>query len=191
MNTKLTLKFNEYAETWSTALKECYFKGLNKSIIDELELNDEAFVKYSMELAMLTLVIGIRIWMKSKISVDVKEMVREAVVDSFYRDIFNNKDGDEFIASCKGFFKERYDSFFELCPNMDGKDKEKKHLEMVGMARYIFSQVSNKNETKNTALLEKLGIVFINVLSLSEILTKNTSLDIQFPLGKPRFIVQK
>jgi uncharacterized protein YuzE len=190
MNAKLTLKFNEYTETWTGALKECYLQGLEKSIVDELELNDENFIKYSMELAMATLVIGMRIWMKSKITADVKEMVREAVLESFYREIFNNNE-DDFIANCKKFFKERYTFFYELCPNMDGKEKKKQRLEMIGMARYICAQVSDKNEEQNTALFEKLGIVFIRILTLSQILTKNSSLDIQFPLGKPKFIVQK
>ena len=191
MNPKLTLKFNEYTETWSGALKECYFQGLEKSIVDELELDDEAFVKYSMELAMVTLVIAIRMWMKSKISADIKEMVRDAVADSFYREIFNNRNDNEFIASCKDFFKERYKFFFELCPNIDGKNREKQRLELVGMARYVCAQVSSKSEEQNAVLFEKLGLVFIKIQTLSEILTKNSSLDIQMPLGKPKFIVQK
>lgn len=191
MNTKLTLKFNEYVETWAGALKECYFKGLEKSIIDELELDDESFVKYSMELAMVTLVIAMKIWMKGKISADIKEKVRAELVDVFYREIFNNKSDDSFIASCKAFFKERYDFFYEICPNIGGKNREKQQMELVGMARYVCAQVSSRSEEENTTLFEKLGLVFIQILGISETLTKNSSLDIQITMGKPRFIVQK
>ena len=191
MNTKLQMKFNEYVDTWSGLLTECYSRGLDKTIINELQLSDEAFIKYSMELALVTLVVGIRIWMKSKISSDIKEMVREAVVDSFYREIFNNKDDAAFIANCKDFFNERYKAFFELCPNLGGKDKEKQRLELVGLARYVCSQVSDKTEEQNAAVFEKLGIVLINIMLFSERLTHNSSLDIQIPLGKPKFIVQK
>jgi len=156
-----------------------------------LELNEEAFMKYSMELAMITLVIGMRMWMKSKISADIKDMVREAVADSFYREVFSAKNDNAFISTCKDFFNEHYHSFYELCPHIDGKNKEKQQRELIGMARYLCAQVSNKTEEQNTAVFEKLTLVFIHILTLSEILTRNSSLDIQFPIGKPKFIVQK
>lgn len=193
MNAKLTLKFSEYVETWSGVLKACYSRGLDKSIVEQLELTDETFIKYSMELAMVMLVISMRIWFKSKtISLDVKEMVRDAVLDSFYREIFNNKNDESFIAACKSFFKERNNTFYELCPHMDKKNSEKQKMELIGLARYLCAQVSNKGEANNIALFEKLGLIFIDTLMLSERLTRNSSLDIQFRVsGKPKFIVQQ
>ena len=191
MNTKLRMKFNEYVETWSSLLQDCYSRGLGESIIDLLKPDDDGFVKYSMELALVTLFVGLRIWMKSKISQDVKEMVRDAVADSFYREIFNSKNDAEFITGCRNFFNERYNTLSELCPNLGGKSEEKQRSELIGMARYICAQVSDKPEEQNTPVFEKLGLVLIDTVHLSQLLTLNSSLDIQFPIGKPKFIVQK
>lgn len=190
MNAKLQLKFNEFVETWAGLLKECYTRGLDQSIVDDLALSDEDFVKYSMELALAVLVTGMRMWMRSRIGADIKEKVRLAAVDSFYQDIFNRND-ETFLKDCKTVFTERYKALAGLCPNLEGKNREKQRVELVGLARYICAQVSDRPEEEHTALFEKLGLVFIETALLSDKLTRNSSLDIQLPLGNPKFIVQK
>jgi hypothetical protein len=191
ISARLQLKFDEYIETWSGLLTECYSRGLDKPITDALELDDEGLVKYSMELASVILVIGMRLWTKSRISSDIKEKVREAVVDSFYREIYSDKTGTDFLSGCMDFFTEGYKTFSELCPNLGGKDKEKQRIELVGLARYICAQVSKKPEEKNMGVFEKIGLVLISTMVSSEKLTRNSSLDIQFPFAKPKFIVQQ
>jgi hypothetical protein len=189
LSAKLQLKFNEYIETWSSLLSECYSRGLDKSVIKDLELDEEDLVKYSMELASVILVIGIRLWMSCKIQAEVKEKVRLAVVDAFYGEIYSGS-GD-FLSECRDFFNDRYKTFVDLCPNLAGKNKEKQRMELVGLARYICAQVSSKPEDRNIAVFEKLGLVLINTMLLSSRLSRNSSLDIQFPFSKPKFIVQK
>jgi hypothetical protein len=190
LSAKLQLKFREYVETWSALLSECYSRGLDSSITDDLGLDEDGLVKYSMELASVILVIGMRLWMGGKIQAEVKEKVRTAVVDAFYREIYSDG-SEEFLSGCRDFFNERYKTFAGLCPNLDGKNKEKQRVELVGMARYICAQVSEKPEERNVGVFEKLGLVLINTMLLSFRLRDNSSLDIQFPLSKPKFIVQK
>jgi hypothetical protein len=191
LSARLQLKFKEYVETWNGLLSECYARGLDKSITDDLELNEDGLVRYSMELASVVLVIGMRLWMGCKIQADAKEKVRAAVVDAFYREIYGDSSSEEFLSGCRDFFNERYKTFTGLCPNLGGKDKEKQRVELVGMARYICAQVSAKPEEQNIRVFEKLGLVLINTMLLSSRLSGNSSLDIQFPLSKPKFIVQK
>lgn len=191
LSARLQLKFKEYVETWSGLLSECYARGLDKSITDDLDLDEDRLVKYSMELASVVLVIGMRLWMSCKIQADAKEKVRSAVTDAFYREIYSDSSSEEFLSGCRDFFNERYKTFAGLCPNLGGKDKEKQRVELVGMARYICAQVSAKPEEQNIGVFEKLGLVLINTMLLSSRLSGNSSLDIQFPLSKPKFIVQK
>jgi hypothetical protein len=190
LSAKLQLKFREYVETWSGLLSECYSRGLDGSITGDLDLDEDGLVKYSMELASVTLVIGMRIWTGCKIQAEVKEKVRAAVVDAFYREIYSGG-SEEFLSGCKDFFNERYKTFTGLCPNLDGKNKEKQRVELVGMARYICAQVSTQPEERNVGVFEKLGLALTNTALLGSRLSRNSSLDIQFPLSKPKFIVQK
>jgi hypothetical protein len=190
LSAKLQLKFREYVETWSGLLSECYSRGLDNSITGDLGLDEDGLVKYSMELASVIMVIGMRLWTSCKIQTEVKEKVRTAVTDAFYREIYNES-SEEFLSGCRDFFNGRYETFAGLCPNLDGKNKEKQRVELVGMARYICAQVSAKPEEQNVKVLEKLGLVLINTMLLSSRLRDNSSLDIQFPLSKPKFIVQK
>ncbi|MDR1507682.1 MAG: hypothetical protein LBI67_11330 [Treponema sp.] len=189
LSAKLQLKFGEYIETWSGLLSECYSRGLDKSVTGDLDMDEEALVKYSMELASVILVIGMRLWMGCKVQAEVKEKVRLAVVDAFYREIYGSN--GEFLAGCADFFSEKYKTFAELCPHLNGKDREKQRMELVGMARYICAQVSAKPEERNVGVFERLGVVLDNTAIISARLSRNTSLDIQFPLAKPKFIVQK
>ncbi|MDR2143261.1 MAG: hypothetical protein LBP29_02710 [Treponema sp.] len=184
---KLQLKFGEYVETWSGLLSECYSRGLDTSVTGDLELDEDGLVRYSMELAAVVLVIGMRFWMGCKVQADVKEKVRVAVVDAFYREIY----GEESLSEYREFFDGRYKTFAGLCPNLNGKNSEKQRVELVGMARYICAQVSAKPEEQNVGVFEKLGLVLTNTLLLASRLSRNSSLDIQFPLSKPKFIVQK
>ena len=190
LSAKLQLKFGEYTETWSGLLSECYSRGLDNSITGDLGLDEAGLVKYSMELASVILVIGMRLWMGCKIQAEVKEKVRTAVVDAFYREIYSDS-SEEFLSGCGEFFNERYKIFAGFCPHLEGKNREKQRVELIGMARYICAQVSEKPEERNVGVFEKLALVLTNTMLLSSRLSRNSSLDIQFPLSKPKFIVQK
>jgi hypothetical protein len=191
MNLKLQLKYEEYVETWSSLLQEYFSRGLDRQITGALELNDEKFIQYSMELASVILFTGMRYWMTSKISADIKEKVRGDVVDAFYAEIYRDKAGTDFLSICVEFFNERYKTFLDLCPDITGKNREKQRAELIGLTRYICARVSGKPEEQNLKVFEQLGLIFVSLASASEKLTRNSSLDIQFPLGKPKFIVQK
>jgi len=188
---KLQLNFDEYVETWCSLLTEYYAQGLDSAITDDvLELDEQRLAGYGLELATVVLIIGMQIWGGRKGMPDeAKKKVHSAVVASYYEGLYG-KDAPEFQKECVGFFNRKNDIFGELCRNLGGTDEKARQMELIGLARYLVAQVSDKSERQNQKAIELIGLLLINAGRACARLAKNTSQSVQVA-GKPRFIVQK
>jgi hypothetical protein len=186
---KLLLNFNEFTDTWGKLVKEYYQRGVsNDDIFAALELTDEGGMRFSMELASVLLVIAMRAWKKKRIKDEVKKQVEDAVVEKTYRAVF--AEDDETLSACKEFYEARYRMFAELAPNSEKNEKQIRN-NLIGFARYVVSQCSERSEQENTAIIEKLSVLLIAAAGSFKRLTDSSTPDPNTVFGKPRFIVQK
>jgi len=188
---KLQLNLKEYTETWISVLTEYHGRGLDEKITDDLFGKDnEGLVMYSLELSTVLLVIAIRNWSASKRFSDaIKKKVADIVVSDFYLRLPGNN-SEELQNEYLRFYRTKYNVFDELCPGLGGRNAEKQQMELVGMARYLVAQVSDRAETDNQRVIEEVGAVLIKAAAAFSMLAQNSSPNPQM-IGKPRFIVQK
>lgn len=191
INPKLQLSLDEYVETWSSIILDYYWRGLAPDITDkELRLSDEALLNYSMELAAIELIIAVRV-LKNRIRLteELGKKVTEAVVKRFYSDI-QGADKSEYMEEFIKFFNSKYGVFNEICTNLTDKDAKKRQPELIGMARYLVAQVSDRPEKQNVKAIEKLSLLFIDTAANCLRLAKNSAVENPI-LGRVKFIVQK
>lgn len=191
INPKLQLSLDEYVETWSSIILDYYWRGLASDITDkELRLSDEALLSYSMELAAIELIIAVRV-LKNRIRLteELGKKVSEAVVKKFYSDI-QGADKSEYMEEFIKFFNSKYSVFNEICTNLTDKDAKKRQPELIGMARYLVAQVSDRPEKQNVKAIEKLSLLFIDTAASCLRLAKNSAVENPM-LGRVKFIVQK
>ena len=187
---KLLLNFGEYADTWVKLVQEYYQRAVsNDEIYTPLELKEEGAMRFSMELGSVLLVIAMRAWRKKRIQKDgVTELVEQAVIEKTYRAIF--AEDDETLSACKEFYEARYRMFDQLAPNV-AKGEKQIRSNLIGFARYVISQSSDKTEEENVAVIERLSVLLIAAAASFKRLTDNSTLDPNTVFGKPKFIVQK
>ena len=187
---KLLLTFNEFADTWVKLVQEYYQRAVsNDEIYTPLELKEEGAMRFSMELGSVLLVIAMRAWRKKRIQKDgVTELVEQAVIEKTYRAIF--AEDDETLSACKEFYEARYRMFDQLAPNV-AKGEKQIRSNLIGFARYVISQSSDKTEEENVAVIERLSVLLIAAAASFKRLTDNSTLDPNTVFGKPKFIVQK
>ncbi len=186
---KLLLNFNEYVETWVTLIREYHQRGIsNDEIFTALGLEQEAAVRFSMELGSMLLVIAMRAWNAKRIKDEMKTLVSQAVVENAYRAVF--ADDEETLLACKEFYQARYGIFAELAPD-DMKNEKQIRAQLIGFARYVVAQCSRRPEEENAQIIEKLSVLLIAAAGSFKRLTNNSTPDPNTVFGKPRFIVQK
>ena len=187
---KLLLNFGEYADTWVKLVQEYYQRAIsNDEIYTPLELKEEGAMRFSMELGSVLLVIAMRAWRKKRIQREgVTALVEQTVVEKTYRAIF--AEDDETLAACKEFYESRYRMFEQLAPNV-AKGEKQIRTNLIGFARYVVSQSSEKSEEENVAVIERLSVLLIAAAASFKRLTDNSTPDPNTVFGKPKFIVQK
>lgn len=187
---KLLLTFGEYTDTWVKLVQEYYQRAVsNDGIYTPLELKEEGAMRFSMELGSVLLVIAMRAWKKKRIQKDgVIEQLEQAVVEKTYRAIF--AEDDETLAACKEFYEARYRMFEQLAPNV-AKGEKQIRTNLIGFARYVVSQSSDKPEEENVSAIEHLSVLLLAAAGSFKRLTDNSTLDPNTVFGKPKFIVQK
>ena len=187
---KLLLNFGEYADTWVKLVQEYYQRAIsNDEIYTPLELKEEGAMRFSMELGSVLLVIAMRAWRKKRIQREgVTALVEQTVVEKTYRAIF--AEDDETLAACKEFYEARYRMFEQLAPNVARGEKQIR-TNLIGFARYVVSQSSEKSEEENVAVIERLSVLLIAAAASFKRLTDNSTPDPNTVFGKPKFIVQK
>lgn len=187
---KLLLNFNEYADTWVKLVEEYYQRGVsNDQIYAALELNDESAMRFTMELVSVLLVIAMRAWGTKRFNKDeTRKLVEDAVADKTYRQIF--AEDEETLSACKEFYAARYQMFNQLAPN-NAKSEKVIRANLIGFARYVVSQCSERSEDENVAVIEHLSVLLIAAAGSFKRLTDNSTIDPNTVFGKPKFIVQK
>jgi hypothetical protein len=191
LSPKLQLSFDEYIETWRSLVMEYYSRGLAPDITGKgLNLTDEGLIRYSMDLSVIVLIIAIRIW-KSRVRVpeNIRKKTADAIIRRFYEEL-NSDAPEKFKEECIKYFNSKYDIFSEICSNLSNKDMSKRQLELIGLARYLVAQVSDRPEKENAGPIERLSLVFVEAAATYLKLTENTAPENQV-LSKPKFIVQK
>lgn len=188
---KLQLTFDEFVQTWRVLILEYYARALDPGLTDgELGLKEEGMLRYSLELSAILMSIALRAWnARKQVAEQVRRQVADAVVDSFYEKLFDaeyQENRAEYIA----YFKSKYERFLQICPNLAGKDEKKRRAELIGLARYLAAQASDKPEEENAKAIEQLGVVFLSAAPVFLAMANNSAPDIG-TIGKPKFIVQK
>ena len=189
---KLQLTFDEFIKTWDALILEYYSRAFDPGLTDGLlGLKDEGVLRYSLELSAILLSIATRAWnAKKRISEQIKLQVADAVADRFYEELFHAQYREN-QADYTGFFKRKYDLFLQICPNIASKEEARRKAELIGLARYLAAQVSDRPEQENAKAIEQLGVVFLSAAPVFIALTGNSAPDVGAIGGKPRFIVQK
>lgn len=187
---KLLLNFGEYADTWVKLVQEYYQRCVsNDQIYAALELNDESAMRFTMEFVSVLLIIAMRSWGTKRFNKDeTKKLVEDAVVEKTYRVIF--AEDEETLSACKEFYAARYQMFDQLAPN-SAKSEKAIRANLIGFARYVVSQCSERAEEENAAVIEHMSVLLIAAAGSFKRLTDNSTIDPNTVFGKPRFIVQK
>jgi hypothetical protein len=189
INPKLLLNFKEYVETWVALIQEYHQRGVSDDgIFTALDLGREAAMRFSMELSSMLLVIAMRAWNAKRIKEEMKSLVAQAVVEKTYRAVFAQD--EETLSACKEFYQMRYGMFAELAPD-DVKSEKQIRAQLIGFARYVVAQCSERPEEENTQVIERLSVLLIAAAGSFKRLTNNSTPDLNTVFGKPRFIVQK
>lgn len=187
---KLLLNFNEYADTWVKLVEEYYQRGVsNNQIYAALELNDESAMRFTMEFVSVLMIIAMRAWGTKRFNKDeTRTLVEDAVVEKAYRVIF--AEDEETLTACKEFYAARYQMFNQLAPN-NAKSEKAIRANLIGFARYVVSQCSERAEEENAAVIEHMSVLLIAAAGSFKRLTDNSTIDPNTVFGKPKFIVQK
>ncbi|HWP22249.1 MAG TPA: hypothetical protein VN417_05830 [Candidatus Cryosericum sp.] len=187
---KLLLNFNEYADTWVKLVQEYYQRSVsNNQIYAALELNDEGAMRFTMEFVSVLLIIAMRAWGTKRFNKDeTRSLVEDAVVEKAYRVIF--AEDEETLSACKEFYAARYQMLNQLAPN-NAKSEKAIRANLIGFARYVVSQCSDRAEEENAAVIEHMSVLLIAAAGSFKRLTDNSTIDPNTVFGKPKFIVQK
>lgn len=187
---KLLLNFGDYADTWVKLVQEYYQRGAsNDDIYAALGLKEENALRFTMEFVSVLLVIGMRAWGTKRFNRDeIRTLVEDAVVEKSYRVIFAEDEAT--LSACKEFYAARYQMFNQLAPN-NAKNEKQIRTNLIGFARYVVSQCSERTEEENVAVIEHLSVLLIAAAGSFKRLTDNSTVDPNTVFGKPKFIVQK
>jgi hypothetical protein len=188
MSPRLQLSFDEYVETWRSLITEYYSRGLDQEITDDiLCLDEEGLIRYSAEFSAVMLFIALSIWSSRKrISQSIRTAVDQAIVEKFYGELLK----DEGLAGeYTEFYRAKAELFCRLL-NIRPENFKAKQNEIVGFARYMVAQASDKPEKKNLKSIEMLCVILAEAAKTFYQLAENSAPDAQF-VGKTKFIVQK
>lgn len=189
---ELLLKFDEYVETWQTLITEYYQRIISDDdIYVALQLDEENAMRFSMELGTVLLVMAMRDFKEKKLKSAHKDAVERELVQKVYRSIF--ADDEETVAACEEFYKNRFAMLGQLAPTKSETTAEKRQKNLLGFARYVVAQCSEKTELGNARVIEKLGVHLTQASGSFIRLIQNTDPDVNgLPTkNKPRFIVTK
>ena len=191
LRSKLQLSLPEYVDTWQGLTMEFYRRGMSDNqFFEELALTEEASARFSMEYATVLLVLAMRIWNgKRRMSDSVKSMVTAGVAEAYYRE-FSGED-QELVRACMNFYEMKYRLFSDICKNLAGGDAEKRKVELVGFARYLTGQTSQREESANGEAIKRLSLILMDAAAAFLRLAENSAQDSGGILGKPKFIVQQ
>ena len=81
--------------------------------------------------------------------------------------------------------------FEQICGNIYHKDAAVRQKDIIGLTRYLISQVSSRNEQELTFALKELGILLSMAADTFTTLIANTVQDTVGLFSKPTFTVQK
>lgn len=189
LSPKLQLSFDEYIETWRSLITEYYSRGMDRSITDKIpRLDEQGLTRYSAELTAVMLFLALNAWASRKrIAQAVRTRVEQAVIEDFYRKIYIE---DDLTEEYKKFYDLKSALFSRLLSNADAANPKMKRSIIIGFARYLAAQVSDKPERDNLKLIESLSVILAEASGIFNQLAENSAPDAQI-IGKTKFIVQK
>lgn len=189
--TVLQLSFQEYTDAWVSVIYEYYQQGVcSETLPEKMGLDEEGMSRFSLEYGtILTVAAILSLEAKPKLVVDkARQNLIDNVVRGFYQKAVADAD-EETISFCRQFFDSRMGIFGQICRNIYSTDPKKRQTDAVGFARYILSQVSDREEKDNTEAMKELGIL---ITSASDSFIRLVGNSAQNSTGnKPSFSVQK
>lgn len=194
LHTLVQLSFKEYAETWAELIYTFYQQGMSdEGIFTDLQMSSEEEVQFSVELStVLTMIAVMSFEAKPKMISNEKNRSKlfESIVMRTYRKVIG-EENDELLNSCSQFYQSRYEIFSKICTHIHSKKPEKRQPELVGFARYLAAQASQKEEPEKAQALQRLGILLSSASDAYMKLLENSGQDSIQLDGKPSFVVKK
>ena len=92
---------------------------------------------------------------------------------------------------CLNFFHGKLNVFEQICSNIYQKDPAVRQKDIIGLTRYLASQVSSQKEQELTLALKELGVLLSMAADTFTTLITNTVQDTVGLFSKPTFTVQK
>ncbi|HWQ77973.1 MAG TPA: hypothetical protein VN381_04115 [Anaerovoracaceae bacterium] len=189
LSPRLQLNFDEYVETWRSLITEYYAKGMDEDLTeDTLGLDEDGLARYSAELSTVILFLALNaLASRKRISQEIRAKVEQAVIKSFYNALYQD---DELTVEYVKFYHVKATLFSRLLSNAGAAEFNIRKNDIVGFARYLAAQVSEKPESGNLKAIEKLSAVLAEAAAVFSRLAAGSAPDAQL-IGKTKFIVQK
>ncbi len=193
LHATLRLSMKEYIETISSLVLEHYQRALSDEVLfQELAMTPEGEACFSVEYSTMLLVIAaLSFKQKPKMTAEkhLKE-IQDSAAKSTYQKILENAD-EETLMGCMNFFHSKLAVFEQICSNIYQTDGNARQKDVIGIARYLASQVSPLKEHQLTQALKHLGILLSMAADTFNTLVYNTVQDTMGLNRKPSFTVQK
>ncbi len=193
LHATLQLSMKEYIETISGLVLEHYQRAISdEALFRELAMTPEGEAHFSVEYSTMLLVIA-ALSFKQKPKMTSEKSVREiqdGAARSAYQKILTDAD-EETLNGCLNFFHGKLNVFEQICSNIYQKDPAVRQKDIIGLTRYLASQVSSQKEQDLTSALKELGVLLSMAADTFTTLITNTVQDTVGLFSKPTFTVQK
>ncbi len=193
LHATLQLSMKEYIETISGLVLEHYQRAVSDEVLfRELAMTPEGEAHFSVEYSTMLLVIAaLSFKQKPKMTSEkcLKE-IQDGAAKSAYQKILTDAD-EETLNGCLNFFHGKLNVFEQICSNIYQKDPAVRQKDIIGLTRYLASQVSSQKEQELTLALKELGVLLSMAADTFTTLITNTVQDTVGLFSKPTFTVQK
>lgn len=193
LHATLQLSMKEYIETISGLVLEHYQRAVSdEALFRELSMTPKEEARFSVEYSTVLLVIA-ALSFKQKPKMTSEKYLREiqdGAAKSTYQKILSDAEA-EALDGCLNFFHGKLMVFEQICGNIYHKDAAVRQKDVIGLTRYLISQVSSRNEQELTFALKELGILLSMAADTFTTLIANTVQDTVGLFSKPTFTVQK
>lgn len=193
LHATLQLSMKEYIETISSLVMEHYQKAISdEALFRELAMTPEGEAHFSVEYSTMLLVIAALSFKQKPKMTSEKCLVeiQDGAAKSTYQQILTDAD-EETLNGCVNFFHGKLKVFEQICTNIYQKDAAVRQKDIIGLTRYLASQVSPRKEDELVQALKELGILLSMATDTFSALVTNTVQDTVGFFSKPTFTVQK
>jgi len=176
----LSLKLDEYVDTWCSVIEDFYRQIVSDDkVFLPLTETKEAEYKLSYEIRTVLLLLAMKMFKSTSMNERAKLTVEDKVVDGVYRVIV--PEDEEVLEQSKEYYRNRYEMFEEVdvYSSNDSKKEAKQAVrdDMIGYARYVISNVTDKPEADLKDTITALSVHLMKAANTFAYFSNNTTLD--------------